>query len=416
MLSRPVLPEVLGRPSRAPIPRSVRRRRYRFFDTGVLVRSDVPEMLSLLDAMFASFAVAEKRYGKATDGLVCSVLKRQGDRAQIRIDGREYRVEQRDVVGLCYIVLLRATLRRIRSHLLLHAGVLERRGRGVLLVGGSGSGKSTLALELVRRGFKLLSDDVAAIRLADNMVEPFPRSLGIVPLGGPGGDNTVWAGGPLDLEAQVPHEQLSGMPLIGGGEKLLIRPEALGAGRIGRACPPALLVFLPGGPERSAAGEYLHVVLNALPEGLRGALEALPEISEVQTVPNRLFPELRFRSAGPGRALRQIDAACARFSIAILETSRGDTRAVHTDAVPTLNPLPGDEAARALLRQLHVAQDSALIQQTFGGSGARLLFHLARLVGGLRCATLTVGRLGERADRICEAFDQLGGERAEANA
>ncbi len=205
----------------------------------------------------------------------------------------------------------------------------------------------------------------------------------------------------------------SAMPLIGGGEKLLIRPEALGADRIGHACPVALLVVLPSGPERSAAGEYLHVVFSELPTDLRDALEALPGIFEVDIVPNRLFPELRLRTAGVGRALRQIDAACARFRVAILETSRGDTRAVHTSETPRLIPLCKSEATRVLLRHLHVAQDSALIQQTFGGSGARLLLHLARQVEGMRCATLTVGRLADRADLICETLDEI--ERAESH-
>ncbi len=424
MPSQAALVAAVERPSRAPRPPPIRRRRFQFFDTGVVVRSDLPEMLSLLDGMFASFAVAEQGPDGPPDdagGVVCSVLER-GARAEIRIDGRRYRVVRRDAAGLGYVVLLKAALRRIRSHLLLHAGALERRGRGVLLAGGSGAGKSTLAVELVRRGFRLLSDDVAAIRLRDGVVEPFPRSLGLVPPGGPRGEKSgVPPGGPkengpsrsrgLDGLDPAPPATRFAMPLIGGGEKLLIRPEALGGSPIGRACPVKLLVLLPNGSELGVAGEFLHVVFSELPAGLRDAIEALHGVSGVAAVPNRLFPELRLRSAGVGRALRRVDAACARFGVAILETSRGDTRAVHTSATPELIPLPESEAARALLRRLHVAQDSALIQGRFGGSGGRLLLHLARLVAGMRCATLTVGRLAERADRVCQAFDEI--ERAD---
>jgi hypothetical protein len=378
---------------------AVDERCFRFFDTSVRVRSDLPEMLSVLDGMFASFALAEDGDERALAGtgeLVCSVLEREGGRAEIRVDGREYRVEhRRDAIGLGYMVLLQATLRRIRSHVLLHAGALERRGRGVLLAGGSGAGKSTLVVELVRRGFKLLSDDVAAIRVSDGRVDPFPRSLG------------MWAGGPLDPGGEMPPEMVSAMPLIGGGEKLLIRPAALGPDRIGPSCPVALLVILPSGPERQAPDECLHVVFSELPAELRDMLETLPGISGVERVPNRLFPELRFRAPSAGEAFRQVDAACAGFRVAILETSRGDTRAVHTSGTPTLAPLSKAEAARALLRHLHVAQDSALIQRSLGGSGARLLLQLARLVEGIECASLSVGRLADRADRICEALDAI---------
>ncbi len=353
-------------------------------------------MLRLLDAMFASFAVANgDRGGKpaATDDLVCSVFERHGERAEIRVGKRRYRVRKRlDAVGLGYMVLLQATLRRIKSHLIVHSGSLERGGFGILLAGGSGAGKSTLVLELVRRGFKLLSDDVGAIRLGDGLLEPFPRSLGFVSgreLGG------------------VPAEMRAAMPMIGGGEKLLLRPEGLGSGRIGRACPLSLLIFLPGGSERLSESESLHVVFSELAEGLRHVFENLPGITGLEDVPNRLFPELRFRTSIPGRTLRQIDATCARYATAILETSRGDPRTVHTDESPTLTPLAKSEAARALLRRLHVAQDSALVRETFGGSGGRLLLELARLVDGVRCATLSVGRLGERADRVCEAVAEL---------
>jgi hypothetical protein len=169
----------------------------------------------------------------------------------------------------------------------------------------------------------------------------------------------------------------------------------------------ALLVILPSGPGRQAPDECLHVVFSELPAELRDVLETLPGISGVERVPNRLFPELRFRTPSAGETLRQVDAACAGVRVAILETSRGDTRAVHTSGTPTLAPLSKAEAARTLLRHLHVAQDSALIQRSLGGSGARLLLELARLVEGIECTTLSVGRLADRADRICETLDGI---------
>ena len=372
----------------------VAQRTFQFFNTRVHVRSDIPEMLSVLDAMFVHFAIPEEQQGSpplATEGLVCSVLGTGSHRAEIRVEERTYRVDRRDAVGLGYMVLLQATLRQIKSHLLVHAGALEHRGRGILLAGDSGAGKSTLVLELLRRGFKLLSDDIGALRLRDGLLDPFPRSLGFVASCGPEG---------------VPPEMRSAMPLIGGGEKLIVRPEALSRD-LGQTCPVALLVFLPSGPERPLAGQALHVVFSELPHGLRAALEALPEVSTVEAVPNRLFPELRFESPSAGRTLRHIDAACARFSTAILETSRGDTRTVHTNDPPTMTPLSKSEAAHALLRQLHVAQDSAVIQQVLGGSGARLFLRLAQLVEGVHCTTLSVGRLPERADLICQALDEF---------
>jgi hypothetical protein len=403
--------------ARRPAPcHGVGRRCFRFFDTAVELRSDLPEMLSFADAMFAGFAVAPEDVATSAD-VACSVLRGPGEKVEIRLGERCWRAARADAVGMAYMVLFHRTLGHIRSHLLLHAGALEhplplehegpfeQRGRGVLVVGDSGAGKSSLVMELVSRGLRLLSDDVGALNLESGLLDPFPRSLGFVPEkeGGRKGRSPG-----LGVPEGIPESFRATMPLVGGGEKVIVRPEALGDRHRGRSCPPSLLVCLPGGGSREMAGGRLHVVLSELPEALRSRLADLPEGSEMAPVPNRLFPELRFRTDRPARLLGKIDEVCATFAVAILETSRGGTRTVHTDAEPELRPLAKGEALRLLLRQLHITRGSALVDRVAGGSGARLLLELGRLLEGTRCFTLTVGRLDRRADRICEALDELG--------
>jgi hypothetical protein len=63
----------------------------------------------------------------------------------------------------------------------LHAAALSVDGRAVALLGASGSGKSTLAAELVRRGFRYLSDEVAAIDPRTLSVTPVPLPLVLDP-------------------------------------------------------------------------------------------------------------------------------------------------------------------------------------------------------------------------------------------
>ena len=52
---------------------------------------------------------------------------------------------------------------RLRGVLCLHAAVLELSGRAFALAGATGAGKSSTAAGLIRRGARLLADDVAAI-------------------------------------------------------------------------------------------------------------------------------------------------------------------------------------------------------------------------------------------------------------
>ncbi|MEM1246978.1 MAG: hypothetical protein AAGK22_11415 [Acidobacteriota bacterium] len=69
-------------------------------------------------------------------------------------------------------------LQHARPELLfLHAGVLEFRGRAVLLLAESGSGKSTTCLGLVRHGLGFFSDELAPYDAESGTVTSFPRAL-----------------------------------------------------------------------------------------------------------------------------------------------------------------------------------------------------------------------------------------------
>ena len=64
---------------------------------------------------------------------------------------------------------------RCNTHLLLHAGVLERAGAAVILPALPGSGKSTLTAALAASGFRLLSDEFGVVRLDDGLCLPMVR-------------------------------------------------------------------------------------------------------------------------------------------------------------------------------------------------------------------------------------------------
>ncbi len=66
------------------------------------------------------------------------------------------------------------------QHLLLHAAAVERDGDAILLVGASGSGKSTLAALLGERGWRLMGDEFALLRLDGSaLADPHPRLVSL---------------------------------------------------------------------------------------------------------------------------------------------------------------------------------------------------------------------------------------------
>jgi HprK-related kinase A len=63
--------------------------------------------------------------------------------------------------------------------LIIHAAALERGGRAAILPGPPGAGKSTLTAFLVHNGWRLLSDELALVRLDDGHVTPLARPISL---------------------------------------------------------------------------------------------------------------------------------------------------------------------------------------------------------------------------------------------
>lgn len=64
-------------------------------------------------------------------------------------------------------------------YLLIHAAVLERNGRAIILPGDPGAGKSTLTAALALSGWRLLSDEIALIDRVDGMLVGLARPVNL---------------------------------------------------------------------------------------------------------------------------------------------------------------------------------------------------------------------------------------------
>jgi len=66
---------------------------------------------------------------------------------------------------------------RFHRYLMLHAGVLERRGRALVMPAAPGQGKTTLCAALAHRGWRLLSDEFGLVRPGTTAMVPVPRPM-----------------------------------------------------------------------------------------------------------------------------------------------------------------------------------------------------------------------------------------------
>lgn len=64
-------------------------------------------------------------------------------------------------------------------YLMLHAAVLEKNGRAIILPGDPGAGKSTLTAALTLSGFRLLSDELTLLDRDDGLLVPLARPVSL---------------------------------------------------------------------------------------------------------------------------------------------------------------------------------------------------------------------------------------------
>ena len=62
-----------------------------------------------------------------------------------------------------------------RGILLFHGNSLEKNGKAIICLGDSGVGKSTIAYQLMKDGWNLISDDLVALDLDNNVLPGIPR-------------------------------------------------------------------------------------------------------------------------------------------------------------------------------------------------------------------------------------------------
>lgn len=163
-----------------------------------------------------------------------------------------------------------------RRHLLLHASVVEKDGRALLMSGESGSGKSTMAALLGEAGWRLLADEFALIDLDSGLAVPFPRPVSLKNAGITAVRDVVGEGRLGPLMAATPKGDIRHMI-----------PNAAALAGMDRPAVPALLIFprfgAPGAARPVEAAEAFirltHASTNyvALGEPGFGALARLVE-------------------------------------------------------------------------------------------------------------------------------------------
>lgn len=114
------------------------------------------------------------------DAAEVGALIQVDDHDRIWSEGRRWDPgEDQTLLDQLIYVLMQASLDADPDRLHLHAGLVSRGGRGLLVGGLAGSGKSTLIAQLVERGFDYFTDERVALD-SDLCIGPLPKPVSLV--------------------------------------------------------------------------------------------------------------------------------------------------------------------------------------------------------------------------------------------
>ncbi len=222
---------------------------YRILGTGLRLESDSDRLLELFHRDYAAFHSHGEGEGAGleirasfhgTGGPVIHWRRAKGGAGEQSLHGHP------TPEHFAWQWVTQALFDSIDQFLLLHAAVVVRNRRAVILTGPPGAGKTTLALRLAEQGdFSIYSDEICPVHRGRGRIHPFPRSLW-VDQGGTGRASRA--------------------------QKIPLAHQSLISDNMSEeTAMPALLVVLDPGPDSESAG---RLVIGTLEEGWEPLLKA----------------------------------------------------------------------------------------------------------------------------------------------
>jgi HprK-related kinase A len=147
------------------------------------IRSDVPQLLDAIALLYADYPVEESGFADFHLGLHRGAGPRRWFRPQVHFEQDGFAPFKPLPLAQAYPmfewVMNWCVSHRAHGYLIIHAAVVEKNGRAVILPAPPGSGKSTLCAALVGHGWRLLSDEMTLVHGKDGTLVPLPRPVSL---------------------------------------------------------------------------------------------------------------------------------------------------------------------------------------------------------------------------------------------
>lgn len=363
----------------------------KFFNLDVLIEADTPQVIEIFDRLYSRFVNHDPVPSISLSFQIYTRPDNPYGQPVVLHSDEVWRIENPEhLEGMIYEFVYHHILRQVNSHILIHAGALSHHGCGLVLSADSMHGKTTLTLELIQRGFKFLSDEIAAIGREDGRVYPFPRSLRIrhdslerVGLGAAAGRAKLWT------------------------DKLILDIDEIQPGTLGEAAPLKWIVIL------SSQGEFsdglmikplrrYFVVVDKVEESFLAVIQRINDLQDLQVAhyPEKNCTGLTFRTRSYQAVIAKIDHTCQAGGIHILGYLKNLDSQPSFEQPAGLVRIPHSQAVMALIQRFLGGSQSTLFNGRLSRNARHLFVELAGVTRLARCYRLSVGPLIDMAELV----------------
>ena len=373
---------------------------YKFLDRVFALATDSEDFVKTFNAMYGRFHISEplQKEKPSSNEIFYFISSGLSKKENKRFLIRGYEIYQGSNAKIfnafANMIILRDILADSKNYLLVHACAMSFNNKGVILSGAESKGKTTMAIELTRRGFSLLSDEIAAINISDHLIYPFPRSLTLR-------DNTIKI---FNIGGS---KKLNSFPLI-DGEKSIADIENIRSGFhliasneiVGLPCRPKFLIFLKNSLQASGKNKHLFLMLSNLTTALRAELKKIDGIEKISTKQTGDYSFLKLYIKRNSFVVKEIERLCDEHQSLIIYASDECDNTSDFNIAPELEPIEKSEAMKELMKNLRGQSYMNLVKKRSDGRLSFLLVGLADLLSDMKCYNLKVGRLNEMGDLI----------------
>jgi hypothetical protein len=360
---------------------------FQFLGVQLALAADTPDVVEVFSALYRNFLVEPH----PAPHISCYINKKAGTVSKpiALVNDTAYELFTDELfLSHAHMIVFQQVLDHIENHMLIHAGVVARDGRGIIISGPSTYGKSTLMLEMVSRGFKFYSDEFCPVNLTDYTISAFPRSIGLR-------ESNPFLNR-LDKRTCLL------MKNIGRGTKYLVDCEDIFPDSRGSYCKAQYLILLCN-KQHSTNLQNSSTIDLALYHDDQTIVDEICQHTGIELTGTYIesdYVVYRFSIALHNGMTKKFRDICSRYSHKIFYQERVTRDEADFTAAPYLQPISRSAASLELLKNIRNRSSCSKLLDKFNHKSSQLLMAIGDLLNGVECYEMTTGPLNEMADMI----------------